>query len=135
MLFSISACLILVASTKRKIGLLLSMAVNISVMTCDACAADHMVKIHQAFSLCFCILQAIKNWSRRRPGNEASWRHNKEATNLHKLFWRNSSQSYQDYIRPCFFLDVAPLELMLFRFCIAEGITGLLWHQSDVLLV
>jgi len=28
-------------------------------------------KIHQAFWLCFCILQAIKNWSRGRPGNEA----------------------------------------------------------------
>ena len=29
-------------------------------------------KIHQAFWLSFCILQAIKNRSRRRPGNEAS---------------------------------------------------------------
>ena len=28
-------------------------------------------KIHQAFSLRFCILQAIKNWSWGRPGNEA----------------------------------------------------------------
>ena len=27
-------------------------------------------KIHQAFSLRFRILQAIKNWSRGRPGNE-----------------------------------------------------------------
>ena len=25
------------------------------------------------FSLRFCILQAIKNWSRRRPGNETSY--------------------------------------------------------------
>ena len=29
-------------------------------------------KIHQAFWLSFCILQAIKNRSRGRPGNEAS---------------------------------------------------------------
>jgi len=29
-------------------------------------------EIPQAFSLRFCILQSIKNWRRRRPGNEAS---------------------------------------------------------------
>ena len=29
-------------------------------------------KIHQAFLLSFCTLQAIKNWSQGRPGNEAS---------------------------------------------------------------
>ena len=29
-------------------------------------------KIHQAFWLSFCTLQAIKNWSRGKPGNEAS---------------------------------------------------------------
>ena len=44
MLFSVSACLIFVASTERKIGLLLSMAVHISVTTCDASAADHVVR-------------------------------------------------------------------------------------------
>ena len=71
MLFSVSTCLVFIASTERKIGLLPSMAIHISVTTCDACAADH-VKIHQAFSLRFCILQAIKNWSRGRPGNEAT---------------------------------------------------------------
>ena len=43
-LFSIGACLIFVASTKRKIGLLPSMAVYISVTTCDACAMDHVVR-------------------------------------------------------------------------------------------
>ena len=29
-------------------------------------------KMDQAFPLCFCILQAIKNWMMGRPGNEAS---------------------------------------------------------------
>ena len=29
-------------------------------------------KIYQAFPLCFCILQVIKNWTVGRPGNEAS---------------------------------------------------------------
>ena len=28
--------------------------------------------IYQAFPLCFCILQAIKNWTVGRPGNEAT---------------------------------------------------------------
>ena len=37
-----------------------------SVMSAMLC------KIPQAFSLRFCILQAIKTWRRRRPGNEAS---------------------------------------------------------------
>ena len=32
-------------------------------------------KIHQAFSLRFCILQAIKNWSWGRPGNKAIHAH------------------------------------------------------------
>ena len=44
MLFSVSACLVFVASTERKIGLLPSMARHISVTTCDACAADHVVR-------------------------------------------------------------------------------------------
>ena len=44
MLFSVSACLVFVASTERKIGLLPSMAIHISVTTCDACAADHVVR-------------------------------------------------------------------------------------------
>ena len=30
--------------TERKIGLLPSMAIHISVTTCDACAADHVVR-------------------------------------------------------------------------------------------
>ena len=42
MLFSVSACLVFVASTEQKIGLLPSMAIHISVTTCDACAADHV---------------------------------------------------------------------------------------------
>ena len=44
MLFSVGACLVFVASTEHKIGLLPSMAIHISVTTCDACAADHMVR-------------------------------------------------------------------------------------------
>ena len=65
MLFSISTCLILQASTERKIGLLPSTAMHTSVMTCDTSACHgSRGKIHQAFSLLFCILQAIKNWSR-----------------------------------------------------------------------
>jgi len=37
-------------------------------MIFDGCSAEHVMKIPQAFSLRFCILQAIKNWRRRRPG-------------------------------------------------------------------
>jgi len=33
-------------------------------------SADNLKLV--AFSLCFCILQAIKKWRRRRPGNEAT---------------------------------------------------------------
>ena len=44
MLFSVSACLVFVASRERKIGLLPSMAIHISVTTCDACAADQVVR-------------------------------------------------------------------------------------------
>ena len=40
-----------------------NMAIHISVRTCDAYVADHECgKKPQAFSLHFCILQAIKNW-------------------------------------------------------------------------
>ena len=44
MVFSVSACLVSVASSERKIGLLPSMAIHISVTTCDARAADHVVR-------------------------------------------------------------------------------------------
>ena len=44
MLFSISACLVFVASTERKIGLLPSMAIHLSVTTCDACAVDDVLR-------------------------------------------------------------------------------------------
>ena len=44
LMFSVGACLVFVASTERKIGLLPSMAIHISVTTCDNCAADHMVR-------------------------------------------------------------------------------------------
>ena len=39
--------------------------------TCDVSCATRG-KIHQVFSLCFCILKAIKNWSQGRPGNETT---------------------------------------------------------------
>ena len=45
MVLSVSACLVFVASTERKIGLLPSMAIHISVTTCDTCAADHVVRV------------------------------------------------------------------------------------------
>ena len=35
MLFSVGACLVFIASTERKIGFLTSMAIHISVTTCD----------------------------------------------------------------------------------------------------
>ena len=44
MLFSVSAYPVFVASRECKIGLLPGMAIHISVMTCDACAADHVVR-------------------------------------------------------------------------------------------
>ena len=44
MVFSVSACLVFVASSERKIGLLPSMAIHISVTTSDAGAADHVVR-------------------------------------------------------------------------------------------
>ena len=44
MVFSVSACLVFIASSERKIGLLPSMAIHIGVTTCDACAADHVVR-------------------------------------------------------------------------------------------
>ena len=34
-------------------------------------SADNLKLV--AFSLRFCILEAIKNWRRRRPGNEANF--------------------------------------------------------------
>ena len=62
-------------STERKIGLLPSMAIHISVTTCDACAADHVVRFTRPSPSVFAYwLQAIKNWSRGRPGNEATSR-------------------------------------------------------------
>ena len=44
MVFSVNACLVFVASSERKIGLLPSMAIHISVTTSDARAADHVVR-------------------------------------------------------------------------------------------
>ena len=44
MLFSVEACLVFVASTERKIGLFPRMTIHTSVTTCDACAADHVVR-------------------------------------------------------------------------------------------
>ena len=43
-LFSVSACFIFVASTERKISLLPSMAIHISMTTCDACVVDHELR-------------------------------------------------------------------------------------------
>ena len=66
---SIDACLLFVAGKECKIGLPHSMSIHRGVMTSDiVCGVDYVV----AFSLHFCILQVIKNWSQGRSGNEAT---------------------------------------------------------------
>jgi len=40
--------------------------------TFDGRAADHVMKFPRPSPSIFCILQAIKNWRRRRTGNEAT---------------------------------------------------------------
>ena len=60
MLFSIGAGLVFVASTERKIGLLPSTAIHISVMTCDACATDHMVRFTRPFPSVFAYCKRSK---------------------------------------------------------------------------
>ena len=67
LMFSVGACLVFVSSTEHKNGLLPSLAIHISVMTCDAYVVDHMVRFTSP-PFFFCILQAIENWSRGRPG-------------------------------------------------------------------
>ena len=44
MLFSVGTCLVFVANTEHKNGLLPSIAMHINVKTCDACDTDHMVR-------------------------------------------------------------------------------------------
>ena len=60
MLFSVSACLVFVASTERKIGPLPSMAVHICVTTCDAFAADHVVRFSRPFPSVFAYCKRSK---------------------------------------------------------------------------
>ena len=72
MLLSVGACLVFVASTERKISLLRSTGINIKRDETWRPGQGSRGKIHQAFWLSFCILEAIKNRSRGRPGNEAS---------------------------------------------------------------
>ena len=93
------------ASTKRKISLLCSTAIHIRHDEMFRPCCESHGKIHQAFWLRFCILQAIKNWSRGRPGNEAildacstksnydihvlgNWQHPS------KLVWHNFMQNF-----------------------------------------
>ena len=45
LMFFAGACHVFVVSTERKIGLLPSMGIHISVMTFDICAVDHVVGI------------------------------------------------------------------------------------------
>ena len=47
-------------------------------------------KIHQAFSLRFYILQAIKNWRQRRPGNEGIPKQDRCLHTSHTLLTENS---------------------------------------------
>ena len=46
---SIGACLVFVSSIERKIILLRSTVIHISVTTCDACAVDHVVRFTSPF--------------------------------------------------------------------------------------
>ena len=71
MLFSVSTCLVFIASTERKIGLLPSMAVHISVTTCDTCAADHVVRFTRPSPSVFAYCKQSKAGGGERPGNEA----------------------------------------------------------------
>ena len=68
MLFSVSACVVFVASTERKIGLLPSMAIYISVTTCDACAADHVVRFTRPFPSVFAYCKRSKTGAREGLG-------------------------------------------------------------------
>ena len=68
MLFSVSACLVFVASTERKIGLLPSMAVQTSVTTCDACAADHVVRFTRPSPSVFAYCKRSKTGAREGLG-------------------------------------------------------------------
>ena len=67
-MFSISTCLVFIASTEHKIHLLQSIAIHISMMTCDAYAADHMVRTPRPSPSVF----ACCNWRWERPGTEAT---------------------------------------------------------------
>ena len=56
LMFSVGACLVFVASTERKISLLHSAAIDISLIKCDVHAADHVVRFtrpsHSVFAYC-----------------------------------------------------------------------------------
>ena len=61
-----------VTSTQCKIGLMYQLTVE---RRCDGIwrsCHESCDEIPQAFSLHFCVLQAIKNWRCRKPANEAS---------------------------------------------------------------
>ena len=72
MLFSVGACLVFIASTKHKISHLCSTAIHIRRDEMLRPCRESRGKIYQAFWLRFCILQAIINWTRGRPGNDAT---------------------------------------------------------------
>ena len=60
-LFSVITCLVFVASTERKIGLLPSMAIHICVTTCDACATDHVARFTRPSPSAFAYCKRSKN--------------------------------------------------------------------------
>ena len=68
MLFSVGACLVFVASTERKIGLFPSIAIHISVTTCDACAADHVVRFTRPSPSVFAYCKRSKAGAREGLG-------------------------------------------------------------------
>ena len=67
-MFTVGACLVFVASTECKIGLLCSLAIHIKVTTCDTCGVDDVVRNPQPFPSVFAYCKCSKTGVR----NEAS---------------------------------------------------------------
>ena len=83
--FSVSACLVFIASSERKIGLLPSMAIHIMVTTCDACAADHVVRFTRPSPSVFAYCKRSKTGA----GEGLGTRLVKRAIYLHSFVTRN----------------------------------------------
>ena len=68
MVLSVSTSLVFVANTERKIGLLPSMAIHISVTTCDARATDHVVRFTRPSPSVFAYCKRSKTGAREDLG-------------------------------------------------------------------